>query len=67
MRLSVNGDGISTMVTFTIPTSATEHLKPATYYYDIWLKQGETLSPIIPVSTFVVEPSLVEKEGVENG
>lgn len=67
MRLTVNGDGVTTMVTFNIPTSATENIKPATYYYDVWLKQGESLSPIIPVSSFVVEHSLVEKEGVDNG
>lgn len=62
MRFTVNGDGVTTMITFNIPTTATENIKPATYYYDVWLKQGESLSPIIPVSSFVVEHSLVERE-----
>lgn len=46
-------------VAFELTSERTALLEPKRYVYDIWLKNGDRLYPVVPVSSFVVKPSLI--------
>lgn len=46
------------VVTFIVPVSAFSDWPPGTYVYDIWLLRTEGNDPVVPLSAFIVQPTV---------
>lgn len=57
---SVSGSSAeANYITFSFLPSDTISLEARGYVYDIWLINGDSQKPVVPVSTFIVEESLL--------